>query len=997
MKKTFACLAHRRLIFGYLLFLFFTLPSFAADESSSNEFEKTKSNKKQVIVTEYFDIIFTEDSKQSALILADSVDALYLKACALLKSEPYFRLPLVLVSGIDVLNGYFSYIPYNHIVLYDTIPEEGSLAVFSESLLSVFYHEVVHAVSIQKKSKTLRNFSKIFGDVFTPAPFLYTPLFMIEGVTVSLESRDGEGRLNDSFATQIIRQAKIEEKFPTWQQASQARDIYPVGSTPYLFGGAFSDYLQNTYGMDSYGEFWGELGKFHFFGSLESIVAKVYGKKQSQRYQSRTQSYLESIVAKVYGKKLKDLWNEFENSVPLPESDSIIDPKKSNEIKSLQTKKALYQFLTQSQKGFAWFDASSNEIWYESFETGNRKKLFTTSDGQQALSLSLDGNYLVSSFVEAYPYGNNKTVVYNLAKKKKLQTFNSLRDASLVQLADGKDYLAGVKTEGQLASIEVWSFLEKKDKPAHLKNFPLNSIPFSLQALDDGRLAYILKAKESWSLVFWNPLDGSEESIQVLSGREPLKYLNPVFFDDNLIGLSFSYAEKDSLPKMGFFDFASKSIFLQSQNFSGGLHYPLMKDSAVVFVSKFFDHDSLFVSPFETIFKDARFIKADTMADDADARLAEVLAEGLEIESMEAIASIESVDDEARPETISLDAYKTKKYNPIAYMTKGIFLPTVSLDVTEDTSGNEEIDFSLGFMYVTGDPADTWQILIQPSYDFTNEKIYLQTEIATTAFPLPLSLEGLSVFGLDGSVENDYKLSSTIEIPLGNSPYGLNFATSLFLSHGRKNAESAFFNFLHNGNIFSFSSIRNTNLNPFALKGFELGTSLCFFDPEYPKLSLDTNYAYNFFASYCLPQVLPIQNPIGFTYNLPTVFEASLFTSQNVYEEEEALWSASAKTILFAFDFQNALSNIYIQRFVFEAEYACEQGLDFIDYKNPLDNFSHIERDLFKDSVAISAYFTSSVIFGMLVTQLKIDLGATFRYHIREKKPEWSLLVGFNM
>ena len=86
----------------------------------------------------------------------------------------------------------------------------------------------------------------------------------------------------------------------------------------------------------------------------------------------------------------------------------------------------------------------------------------------------------------------------------------------------------------------------------------------------------------------------------------------------------------------------------------------------------------------------------------------------------------------------------------------------------------------------------------------------------------------------------------------------------------------------------------------------------------------------------------------------------------------------------------------YIQRFVLETEYACAQGLDFIDYKNPLDNFSHIERDLFKDSIAISAHFTSSVIVGMLVTQLKIDLGTTFRYHIQDRKPGWSLLLRFH-
>ena len=73
------------------------------------------------------------------------------------------------------------------------------------------------------------------------------------------------------------------------------------------------------------------------------------------------------------------------------------------------------------------------------------------------------------------------------------------------------------------------------------------------------------------------------------------------------------------------------------------------------------------------------------------------------------------------------------------------------------------------------------------------------------------------------------------------------------------------------------------------------------------------------------------------------------------------------------------------------------QGVDFIDYKNPLDNFLHIERSLFKDSIAISAHFTSSVIFGMLVTQLKIDLGTSFRYHIRDRKPGWSLLLRFNI
>ena len=83
--------------------------------------------------------------------------------------------------------------------------------------------------------------------------------------------------MNDSFATQIIRQAKIEGSFQPGNRRAKHETSILLGRHP-IFWGAFSAYLQNAYGMDSYAEFWEEVGKLHFFGSLESIVAKVYGK-----------------------------------------------------------------------------------------------------------------------------------------------------------------------------------------------------------------------------------------------------------------------------------------------------------------------------------------------------------------------------------------------------------------------------------------------------------------------------------------------------------------------------------------------------------------------------------------------------------------------------------------------------------------------------------------------------------------------------------------------
>lgn len=916
--------------------------------------EEKSTDKKQVIITKYFDIIFSSESRESALILAEHADDLYLKACDLLDSEPYFRLPVSLISGVDVLNGYFTFSPYNHIVIYDTIPDEGSLAVFSESLCSVFYHELVHAVSMQKKSKAWKLAGKIFGDIFTIGPLLYTPLSFIEGVTVSLESKDGEGRLNDAFASHIILQAKIEGLFPEWQNVTGVRDIYPVGSLPYLFGGAFSAYLQDAYGMEKYATLWEAFGRLHFFGSLESIVKKTYDKN------------------------LVELWNEFQDSINVPDS-KLLDPRTATEMTALQTKKSLYQFLTQSKKGYAWFDASSNEIWYESFETGRRKKLFTTSDGQQNISLSLDGDYLVSSYVQAYPFGQNTATVYYLQTQKKIQTFKGLRDACLVRLSDKKEYLAGVHTKEQIASLELWTFLAKEKEAKFQKTFPLNSIPFSITPLDDGKIAYILKEKNNWSIVLWDPLSDIEEKYLFQSATEPIKYLNPVFENNELIGLSFSYGEKDSLPKMAFLDFASQSFFIQTQEISGGLYYPLIKDSAIIFIAQFFEYDSVFVSPIDSIFQDAKIEEANTYL---------ALEKETETNSLLETSSNTSLDF-LNP---SSEDYTIKKYNPLSFMTKGVFLPIVSLDIDENLSSDkDDIIFTLGFLWLSGDPFSKIQLQIQPSYDFFYERFHLNSAIAGFGIGLPLTLEGESVFGFDGYMTNSYDLRSQLEAPLGNSMFKISVETAFYYLNGRKNSNSDFINFFYNGNRIALTSLRKTNLSYFAKRGFTFGANLWIYDNESKKIFSDSNFNYSFFTSYSLPQIVPFNNPQKFTLNLPTRIEGSLFTSENIYAEEKALWSASAKTTLFAFELQKGFSANYFQRLALEADYSCVQKINSLDYMHPLNNFQNPSR--FSDSIGIRAYFTSSMIAGMIISQLKFDMGGEFRYHIREHSSKWSFLM----
>lgn len=950
-----------------IIFLILIFSAFVFGLSAEEYIE----NKTQVIVTKYFDIIYPKESTQTAVILAENVDELYLKACALLESEPYFRIPVSIVSTIDVLNAYFSFFPYNHIVLYDTVSDE-SLAVFSETILSVFYHELVHAVSLQKKSKAWQIAGNIFGDILSPAPIFYTPLSFVEGVTVSLESYEGEGRLNDAFSTQIIRQAKIEGKFPNWQQASQVRDIYPVGSVPYLFGGAFSSYLQKTYGMEKYAQFWEACGKLHFMGSLESIILSIYGKD------------------------LKELWSAFKDSIIILDEENIIDPRKQKNITALETKKSLFQFLTQSKKGYAWFDLSSKEIWYESYETGKRKKLFTTSNGQQNISLSLDGNYFVSSYVLSYPLGRNYTSVYDLETKKKLQSIDALRDACLVKLSDEKEYIAGVKTKGQKTSIELWAFLTNAKEASIQKTFSINAIPFSLSPLDDGRLAYILKENNNWSIVLWNPLDNVEEKFVFQTGQEPIRYLNPVFESKSLIGLSFSFAEKAFLPKMVFFDFASKTFFIQSQEISGGIYYPLLKDGAVIFVSQFFEHDSLFVSPLDSIFQNAEVLEASFTNKEKNNELGYV-ENNVDKYVENYIGESFSFNDLGNQEKL-LEEYKIKKYNPLAYMTKGVFFPVIEMDASDDPNLGNDIEltsFSTGLSWLTGDPLDKWQILIQASYDFIKDQVKLNTSIENTDFGFPIILDAQTIFGFDGYFLHQYKLSPSIQISLGNSPYYFHFDSIINFLQFRENAENPFLSFFDFGNMLSFSSLRKVNLNYFANKGFNIGFEYWLHNKNSAKILSSSIFTYNIFASIAFPQLLPFENALHFTYNLPTVFEASLFSPENFYAKENALWSARVKSTLFAYDLQNGFSTFYVQRLGIEADYSFGQKIDTIDYENPIKNFENYNFSDFSDSIGIGAYFTFSTIIGQAITQLKIDLGGQYRYYIREEKNTWKLLFRF--
>ena len=222
--------------------------------------------------TKYFDIIYAKESEKSAALLAEYADRYAEEIAARLNKKIWVRMPVYILAGAESLNGYFTFFPYPRIVVFDTVPEDGTLGNFTDSMLKVFYHELTHAISLIYYLPVL-------------------PLSFNEGAAVSYESLDGrQGRLHDPLFYHHLMQGKIDGCAPSWQQAAGHRDVYPGAFWGYLYGAGFADYLQKKYGMESYSRYW--HSSFFIFP------------------QGKTKH--------IFGKPLKSLWNEFLTSIQAP-------------------------------------------------------------------------------------------------------------------------------------------------------------------------------------------------------------------------------------------------------------------------------------------------------------------------------------------------------------------------------------------------------------------------------------------------------------------------------------------------------------------------------------------------------------------------------------------------------------------------------------------------------------------------------------------------------
>ena len=523
----------------------------------------------RVIKTERFDIIFPEESESSARLLASYADRVYEQVSSLLGIEFPGRIPVTLAPHTDMFNAYYTSFPDSYIVIYDT-PMDLEWTNFANSLESAFLHELTHAVSMNSRSKFYRVLHRIFGNWASPA-IIYAPLFMVEGVTVSFESLTGFGRANDPLIKQKLRQAIHEGKFLTPFQASGVYDLPGQEGIWYEYGGLFSAWLQQTYGMEKYAELWQALGKYSRFSFF------VY---RSGYYRA---------FKRIYGVDFMDSWKTFSASLALNDLEENPDELLPKEYRFFSGKRNSISALAARENSVYVLNGAEGKISVYDTLTGGIRA-FNTDALSYDIDVSPDSSVLLVSgyHVTGERYRAVVTEYRTDSGRRTGRTIQGLYKARYF-----RDGVIGIRSTLHNTCIVYEDFDGGSEVLFRGSEELLFSGP---QALDNERIVFVAARKGVRELLLYNYVTGELFRIESSSGDDEYwRYMRGLGVSEGK--LFFSHNVDDRMYKLASIDLGSMQAVFSERDFSGGVFYPVSANGEVYYRGAFFSSDGFLRFP----------------------------------------------------------------------------------------------------------------------------------------------------------------------------------------------------------------------------------------------------------------------------------------------------------------------------------------------------------------------------------------------------------------
>lgn len=922
-----------------------------------------------VIRTEFFDIIFPVECRESAQKIAAVCDDYYLEITQILETEADRRFPVTITRSVEALNAYYAAVPYNRIVLYDTLPEE-SLDMYENTIQKIFYHELTHAVTYnmrdEKYKKSIRyKIASFIGDAINPA-WLTITTFWAEGATVSFESKGKGGRLNDPFSTQLANQSVIEGHFPSWRDVTGSRDTYPGGTDAYIFGAMFASYLQETYGMSKYADFWKNAGT----NCPLSLIAGVF--------------------KKTYGFKISDAWNDFEKTLYIDagEKNAELLSKKKSRVTAMDS----YFDKECSELKIAYFDSLSSSVRLLTIDSDGKvkknKKLLAIT-GISRLAFSSDGKKLALS--RTISRKNSKCVLaeYDIKKGKyKENSLNGLKDGYL-RLRNGNEELVGVRIEGA----------EARENAALLLNN--EEIPFSPIAIDNNLYGAIIKDCLKWKLRLFDEKNVfCEYDFSKITGDENernliVHNLHLVPSDSASIVLSFTWAELGKggkmLSRLGFvkIDRVSKkaNVFLQKKNnFAGMLDIVSPNFSS--------DSDSFTVYVIAAEYDKNPLYRFDMKIDDfEEVEIKAFVEEDISLPVSDSLNSAQKIDLDSTPE---IKNYSEISYNPFRYYRRGIFLPLVGQVPVYSHDFEVDTNTIFGLTFISTNPWGDRQITFSAGYDLLYNKYGSSILLSGGDDSFKYSLSGTCVFDKDKFMQTSESLLLNKILWSGKvSDFSAGIQGMFFygkqicddeLEKGRDDSDGmsadakAYLKFSNIHKISpAFYNYAGFSLEPFIQTSYR-DTEKRLAEDKYLNAGAEAQ--------------------VKFPILVPFIFTASLFPS------EKYVFAGSVKAILFDFEVHKGIPaiSLFVQRFVLSTSYTGKIYYvhdELWDCKRTQEIFRDVRKEDYTDSLRFDAKIFFSPNTGFFANRnIQFSLGYAMIYRpnpsLTEKRIAYGITASLN-
>ncbi len=402
--------------------------------------------------------------------MVDISERVYERLTQKLDWKPWGKIEVVLTDHTDVSNAYAMTLPYNSILIH-LVPPAGrsELSNYQNWLEDLFTHELTHVLHLDRYGGIVKPLRWIFGRIVTPNGL--TPGWVREGIAVYEESHEGKGRNHSSFSEMMLRTDILNHQFLKIDEATGVKTRWPGPNGAYIYGGAFWNYLTQTYGEEKLTEFIRRYGDSLWLFSLNDKAKKTFEGKTFYALWEDWKKSLEQKYQQVEKQVSADGLTALQERVHQEES-ILSTPTISPDGKWL-----VYSKIDLDEKP---------QLRLFNLETKSDTLLVSDKSTSQ-ISFSPDGSKIVFSslgnFKKYYFYSDLYEV--SLSDKKLKTLTKGLRAADPDYAPDGKS-LVYVHTENGSSQLYLY-YLESK-KQTRLTQAPTNTRFSNPRFSPDGQL-----------------------------------------------------------------------------------------------------------------------------------------------------------------------------------------------------------------------------------------------------------------------------------------------------------------------------------------------------------------------------------------------------------------------------------------------------------------------------------------------------------------------------